>query len=58
MMIQSQPRQIVQWDSMLKKPFTKKSSGVAQSVGPEFKPQYCQKKKKWTIKLLWNQSRK
>jgi hypothetical protein len=27
-----------------KKPSQKKASGVAQSVGPEFKPQYCQKK--------------
>jgi hypothetical protein len=25
----------------LKKPFTKTSGGVAQGVGPEFKPQYC-----------------
>jgi hypothetical protein len=38
---------------MLKKPFTKKSSGVAQSVGPEFKPQYCQKKKKKKLFLLY-----
>jgi hypothetical protein len=30
----------------LKKPFTKKrAGGVAQGVGPEFKPQYCKKKK-------------
>jgi hypothetical protein len=25
------------------KPFIKKSGGVAQGVGPEFKPQYCKK---------------
>jgi hypothetical protein len=31
---------------MLKKPFKKRTSGVAQSVGPEFKPQCCPKKKK------------
>jgi hypothetical protein len=30
----------------LKKPITKKrAGGVAQGVGPEFKPQYCKKKK-------------
>jgi hypothetical protein len=37
-------------DPILKKPFTKKRAGeVAQSVGPEFKPQYhthTQKKRK------------
>jgi hypothetical protein len=33
---------------MLKKPFTKKNraGGVAQGEDPEFKPQYCKKKKK------------
>jgi hypothetical protein len=30
----------------LKKPFTNRAGGVAQGVGPEFKPQYCKKKKK------------
>jgi hypothetical protein len=31
-----------------KKPFTRKkrASGVAQGEGPEFKPQYCKRKKK------------
>jgi hypothetical protein len=30
----------------LKNPFTKKrAGGVAQGVSPEFKPQYCKKKK-------------
>jgi hypothetical protein len=28
-------------DPVLKIPNTKRTSGVAQSVGPEFKPQYC-----------------
>jgi hypothetical protein len=28
-----------------KNPSQKKASGVVQGVGPEFKPQYCQKKK-------------
>jgi hypothetical protein len=32
--------------SYLKKPFTKRAGGVAQGVGPEFKPQYHKKKKK------------
>jgi hypothetical protein len=32
-------------DPILKNPFTKKGAGeMAQSVGPEFKPQYPQKK--------------
>jgi hypothetical protein len=29
-----------------KNPSQKRASGVAQGVDPEFKPQYCQKKKK------------
>jgi hypothetical protein len=29
--------------SKKKKPFNKRAGGVAQSVGPEFKPQYCKK---------------
>jgi hypothetical protein len=33
------------WDSVSKKPFTNKGCGVAQGVGPEFKPQYHKKKK-------------
>jgi hypothetical protein len=28
-----------------KKPSQKRAGGLAQGVGPEFKPQYCQKKK-------------
>jgi hypothetical protein len=32
-------------DPILKKPNTKKrAGGVAQGIGPEFKPQYCKKK--------------
>jgi hypothetical protein len=31
---------------ILKNPSQKRAGGVAQGVGPEFKPQYCQKKKK------------
>jgi glutamine amidotransferase-like uncharacterized protein len=30
----------------LEKTLHKKGGGVAQGVGPEFKPQYCKKKKK------------
>jgi hypothetical protein len=34
------------WDVPLsrKNPLQKKTGGVAQGVGPEFKPQYCKKK--------------
>jgi hypothetical protein len=32
-------------DIILKKPITKKSSAVAQGIGPEFNPQYHKKKK-------------
>jgi hypothetical protein len=32
----------------LKNPSQKRTGGVAQGVGPEFKPQYCKKKKKVT----------
>jgi hypothetical protein len=32
--------------SYLKNPSQKRAGGVAQVVGPEFKPQYCKKKKK------------
>jgi hypothetical protein len=32
-------------DLILKKPFTKRAGGVAQGVGPKFKPQYWKKKK-------------
>jgi hypothetical protein len=28
----------------LKKPSQRRDGGVAQGVGPEFKPQYCKKK--------------
>jgi hypothetical protein len=29
-----------------KNPITKRTDGVAQGEGPEFKPQYCKKEKK------------
>jgi hypothetical protein len=45
-MVQSQPRQIVLQDAVLKKTLQKRVGGVAQGVGPDFKPQYCKKKKK------------
>jgi hypothetical protein len=32
----------------------KKAGGVAQGVGPEFKPQYCKKKKLQDIKEKLN----
>jgi hypothetical protein len=41
-MVQSQPLQMVHETLFQKKPITKKrTGGVAQGVGPEFKPQYC-----------------
>jgi hypothetical protein len=40
-------------DPNFKIPNTKRAGGVAQSVGPEFKPQYCQKKKKKKLFLLY-----
>jgi hypothetical protein len=45
--VQSQPRQIV-WDTLSQKkkknPSHKRTDGVAQGVGPEFKPLYHKKK--------------
>jgi hypothetical protein len=36
----------------LKNPTPKRDGGVVQRVGPEFKPQYCQKKKKSIVLTL------
>jgi hypothetical protein len=38
--VQSLPRQIVRETLFQKNPSQKKAGGVAQGVGPEFKPQY------------------
>jgi hypothetical protein len=43
--VQSQPRQIVHEILSQKSHHKERAGGVAQSVGPEFKPQYCKKKK-------------
>jgi hypothetical protein len=45
--VQSQPREIVHETlSKKKNPSQKRAGGVAQGVvGPEFKPQYCKKKR-------------
>jgi hypothetical protein len=41
----SQPRQII-WETLSRKTHHKiRTGGVAQGVGPEFKPQYARKKK-------------
>jgi hypothetical protein len=48
-MVQSQPWANSSGDHILKIPITKKKAGtggVAQGVDPEFKLQYCKKKKK------------
>jgi hypothetical protein len=42
----SQPWQIVHKTLSRKTPSQKRAGGVAQGVGPEFKPQYHKKKKK------------
>jgi hypothetical protein len=44
-MIQSQPQQIVRETLSQKNPSQKRVGGVAQDVGPEFKPQYQKIKK-------------
>jgi hypothetical protein len=43
--VQGQPRQIVCETLSRKYPTQKRAGGVAQGGGPEFKPQYCKKKK-------------
>jgi hypothetical protein len=43
---QNQPRQIVHETLSRKYPTHKRAGGVAQCVGPEFKPGYHKKKKK------------
>jgi predicted P-loop ATPase len=45
MAVQSQPRQIVHKTLSRKNSSQKRTGGVAQGVGPEFKPQYHKKKK-------------
>jgi hypothetical protein len=44
--VQSQPRQTVLEILSQKYCLQKRASGGSQSAGPEFKPQYCKKKKK------------
>jgi hypothetical protein len=44
--IRSQPGQIVPCNPILKNPSQKRAGGVAQDVGPKYKPQYHRKKKK------------
>jgi hypothetical protein len=44
-MVQCQPGQIVLQDPISKNPSQKRAGGVAQGKGPEFKPQYCKKKR-------------
>jgi hypothetical protein len=44
--VRRQPGQIVHETLSQKNPLEKRAGGVAQSVGPEFKPQYHKKKKK------------
>jgi hypothetical protein len=45
--VQSQPGQILLHKTLSQRTFHKnRTGGVAQGEGPEFKPQYCKKKKK------------
>jgi hypothetical protein len=46
MAVQSQPGQIVLKTLSRKNPSHKRAGGLAQGVGPEFKPPYHKKKKK------------
>jgi hypothetical protein len=46
--VRSQPEQIVCENLSQKNPTKKRAGEVAQGVGPEFKLQYCEKKKKNT----------
>jgi hypothetical protein len=41
-------------DPILKIPNTKRAGGVAQGIGPKFKPQYHKKKKKSFLLILIN----
>jgi hypothetical protein len=43
---EASPGKIVPQDPISKKTFTQRAGGVAQGKGPEFKPQYCKKKKR------------
>jgi hypothetical protein len=43
--VQNQPRQIVHQTLSPKNPSQKRADGVAQGVSPEFKTQYCKRKK-------------
>jgi hypothetical protein len=45
----SQPRQIVHEPLSRKKNHKNRAGGVSQGEGPEFKPQYCGKKKKRNV---------
>jgi hypothetical protein len=49
--VQSQPEQRVHKTLFQKIPLQKRAGGVTQGIGPEFKPQYCQKRKRKKIIL-------
>jgi hypothetical protein len=49
--IRSQPGQIVQRPYLENTHYKKRTGGVAQGIGPEFKAQYCKKKKKRKLRL-------
>jgi hypothetical protein len=41
------------WDPTQKNPSQTRAGGVAQGIGPEFKPQYCKKKKEKKMLLAF-----
>jgi hypothetical protein len=49
----AKPRQVVQETLSGKKPSPKRAGGVAQGVGPAFKPHYCKEKKKDEDEYSW-----
>jgi hypothetical protein len=48
------PRQIVGETLSQKNSSQKRAGGVAQGVGPEFKPQDLKKNKNWSMMMLYN----
>jgi hypothetical protein len=52
--IEDNPRQTVCKTLSQKNPSQKRAGRVAQGVGPEFKPQYCQKRKEKELFPFWS----
>jgi hypothetical protein len=52
-MVCSQPGQTIHKILSQKNPSQKRAGGMAQGVGPEFKPYYCKKKKLYIITICF-----